>query len=391
MMKNLNIVRLILALAVGLIACLFVALQTFSMISTKAQPDTAAWLFPINGAAIERAAFDDFSQRASETGEPREAALAVREEALQALRHDPTAVKAHVLIAMAQEKGEKRDALALAASKLNRRDLALQGVMLQVYLEKDDSPRAVQTLDQILRVHPSYSADFFPILGEALRDDQGPTTFARYIDGTSPWHTDFFANYAVREEPLLANVAKLRMERELADERFDQQLIRRLAETGRAEEAQDLFFAIAGADEDTSTNGTLDWTARFPPFHWQFVDQPDLRGQASTDETQLEIYARTGNGGVIAQRIVAPPQGPFAIELALLDATAGRKESVRLRLQCPGDPAPFFVEPLDKGQNRFTFESKPNCSQMLLTIFARAFSGEPTLNASLSKITIQDN
>ena len=44
--------------------------------------------------------------------------------------------------------------------------------MLEARLANGAYGPVVETLDQILRVHPTYRREFYPALGEALRDDR---------------------------------------------------------------------------------------------------------------------------------------------------------------------------------------------------------------------------
>ncbi|GMN02420.1 hypothetical protein [Erythrobacter sp. MTPC3] len=383
-----HIGRLAISGAIGLMVSAAVGVHALSALSTKSAPETATALFPLNGEAYEVAAFKAFTDAASRGQSLKQAAQGARELSLSALKRDPASVKSHALLALADgDAGPQEDVLTLA-SRLNRRDLTLQGLVLESHLAANEVDRSISSLDEILRVHPTYHSEFFPILGEALLDDRTVPTFSALLDGTSPWHEFFFTAYAVKQQPLLPNLAQLRLRRDLVDAEFDRTLIAGLIKIGEVETAAEVFAVVGGSNGTGPVTGALSWSAEFPPFDWQFTNESDFRAQESRDGARLELFARPGQGGIIAQRILPVPAAPFAIELTQTAETASRADAVRIELRCPGDSEPFFVQALGDGANTLSFESAPACEQMLLGIYARAFTGQQTLRTELGQITI---
>ena len=380
--------RLALSIAIGLAVSVLAGLQAVSMLATRSAPEAAIALFPANGEAYEWAAFNAFTEAASDAEQLQPAAASVRSAALETLRRAPTSAKAHALLALAEEDVSARHEDALAASRINRRDLTLQGLVLEARLANGAYGPVVETLDQILRVHPTYRREFYPALGEALRDDRTIPVFKRLLDGSSQWHEFFFRNYAIGQPDLLVNLAKLRAERDLVDRDFDRRLIAGLVKAGELDAAGELFVALAGEDRAQDLAGQLEWRADFPPFDWQFTDESDFRAQASRDGEMLELYARPGQGGVIAQRILPVPPAPFALQLTQAAENASQADAVRIELLCPGQQQPFFTQELVAGANSLTVENAPDCEQMQLAINARAYSGQPTLRSELGRIEI---
>ena len=363
------------------------------MVVTRSAPETAAALFPANGDAVERQAFARFSASVGtaegEVPDLRAAALAAEPLAQEALRRDPTSAQALAILALTQQQSSDVHARALAAARINRRDLSLLGLVLEAHLAQDDFAQTIQTLDTMLRVHPTYENRFYPVLGDALADPRTLPVFARILDGSSRWHTNFYARYALGLEDLRPQLAILRLERPLADREFDRELVRRLALDGRIEEAARLVQAVGGASRQSDASGALGWAAEFPPFDWRFSDESDFRAQASRDGRKLELFARPGRGGVIADRILITPQLPFTIALAVEDLPRGERESLRLELTCPGSTEPFLAQALGQGANRIEVRGAPaGCAQFQLAINARAWSGGTTLRSRLSQITL---
>lgn len=387
-MSAIAVPRLAIAAIAGVVIAAAAGLNAMSMVTTKTAPELAVQLFPANGEAYDNLAFARFSEAAADDPQDLQApAQAVREDALSALKRDPTSAKALALLALANPEETERAQAALTASRLNRRDLALQGLVLETYLARGDYEGTIETLDAILRVHPTYDNRFFPVLGQALEDERTVPVFDRILDGSSPWHERFIGNYSIRQDSLVTNLAQLRVNKPLADQTFDRSLIRKLAARGDIEAALAVFRAVGGGarDEDLAA-GELGWSGEFPPFDWQFVDEGDIRAQPSRDGQRLEIFARPGEGGAVAERIVPIPQAPFGIEVTQEAENARQAADVRIELSCPGASAPFFVQPLSQGSNTLAIEGTPGCSQARLVINARAFTGRATLRTELSRI-----
>nr|WP_298931665.1 hypothetical protein [uncultured Erythrobacter sp.] len=361
------------------------------MLTTKRAPESAMSAFGVNGAAYEEAAFDAFSEKvAVDPQDLTGAAGAARALALEALRRDPTTAKALAILALAKPDLSARHGAALAASRLNRRNLTLQGLALEARLANEETTQVIETLDQILRVHPTYSREFYPVLGQALTDPATVPAFIRFLDGSSPWHEAFFTKYALARPELRANLATIRMERPVGDEEFDSRLVSGLAKDGNLSAAQRLFeFLSQDDDAQGEASGQIAWSSDFPPFDWDFTDEGDFRGQASRDGSELELFVRPGQGGVIAERIMAMPDTPFDLSFVHSDASSAQSEDVRIELTCTGETLPFFAQRLSVGENSLAVGSAPDCDQMRLVINARVFSGQTTLRSRISQIEIR--
>ncbi len=385
--------RLGLSLIAGLVLAAASGLHVSSAIATRTAPELAADLFFANAEARELLAFEGFTRNVSDPTSLREAAASVRELASEALRIDPTSAKALALLALAQEDTATRHSAAIAASRINRRDLTLQGLVLEAHLAANDYNASVETLDQILRVHQSYLDEFAPVLVEALREDETVPVFARLLDGSSPWHEYFYRHYALADTSLLPNLARLRARRPLADEDFDRALIRQLAQEGHGAEARALFNELTGGRETVSASKgaqgrVLGWDSRFPPFDWQFVDTGDMRGQASLEGGELEIFVRPGRGGSVAERVLEMPGEPFVLETRVAIEGMHRSEAIRAELSCERGGTAFASKDLTSGENSIRVENPPQCDQLAIAIHARAFSGGTALRARIEEIAI---
>ena len=387
-MQIANVPRLIWASLVGVVLALALGAQALSVVSTKAAPELAVSLFPANGEAREELAFKVFSGGVEKPEDAPEAAQAASDLARMAIQSDPLSAKAYAILAIAQPDDAQQRQVVEAATRINRRDLSVQGLALQHHLAESDYRKTIDTLDQILRVHPKYSAEFFPVLAQALAEEATIPEFARMLDGSSPWHGKFLT-YAVRQQDVLPNLAVLRQEITVDDERFDRDLIFGLARIGDVDSAEAVFRHITGAKDSLSSTGVIDWAAAYPPFEWQLVNQPGFRAQPSQDGKQLEISIRPGKGGLVAGRLMSAPNAPFMIRIKHRIAPSEQVRDVRIQLTCAGQTAAFYDERLNRADNGLLVDSLPaECDHFILGINARAWSGRSALGGTIDSIEI---
>ncbi|WP_427964010.1 hypothetical protein [Altererythrobacter sp.] len=356
--------------------------------TTRTAPDFAVSLFPANGLAREQLAAKTFTAGITEPDDAPEAARQAADIAVAAVLSDPLVPKAYAILALAQPEEAKRRAILDVASQINRRDLFLQGLVLQEHIAERNYPRTIETLDQILRVNPEYSREFFPVLVEALGEEETIPLFANMLDGSSPWHQRFL-NFAVGQREILPNLAVLRQDVFVDDENFDRRLIAGLAGQGDIAGAEALYRRVSGSDTGLGRYGLLDWKSAYPPFDWRFVDQTGFRAQQSADGKELELSVRPGKGGIIAARLLRTPEPPFEIRNANRISPADQLRDVRLQLLCANSQTPFYDERFSNGADGFRIESLPqDCEHMILAINARAWSGRSALSGTIQSIEI---
>ena len=382
--------RLITVSIVGVLLALALGAQAISSVSTRTAPDTSVSFFSANGLAREQLAFVAFSADVSEPDDAPEAARAVSEIALAAVLADPLTPKAHAILALASADDSARRAILNAAAQLNRRDLSLQGLVLQEHLTAADYPRSIETLNQLLRVHPEYSREFFPVLAGALAEEETIPLFAEMLDNSSPWHARFL-NFAVRRREVLPNLALLRPQIDVENETFDRRLIAALAGVGDIEGAESLYREIAGINSGLRSQGLIDWRSDFPPFEWRLVDEAGFRAQQSLSGEELELSIRPGKGGVIAARLLAAPTAPFEISVKHRIAPADQLRDVRLQLICAETTTPFYDERFSRQGEAFRIEELPvDCPYMVIAINARAWSGRSALSGIVEQVRLTE-
>ena len=195
----------------------------------------------------------------------------------------------------------------------------------------------------------------------------------------------------MRDPQARTNLATIRQDIPIVDTQFDRALIAGLADQNDMVEAQRLYALAARQTPATEGQNALGWRADYPPFDWELTDESDFRAQPSRDGERLELFVRSGQGGVIARRFLVPPAGAFAI-ITDFDGGAARSGAVRLQLRCQrADEAAFLQQELAPGANSLRVDVLPQeCAAPILEIHARARRGEPTMRAELSALEIDE-
>ena len=379
-----NPLRLIFVSIVGLILAAVLATQSASFALTGEAPETSVRLFPLNGLAQENVASAIFSSSVALSGDPQSAAQLAEGWARTSYNYEPLTPESHAILALAQQDSQ---VIGLAA-QLNRREPTLQALVLQEHVTAENYAGAVESLDGILRVRPSRSSELFPVLLSVFAQDGAVEEFAEVLDGTSPWHQQFL-NYAVAQPTALPNLAQLRTQVDFNEQKFDQALLRNLAQQNEIQLGYDLYNQFARGDRRSSEEGILSWESTYTPFDWRLKNNADFRAQPSLDGADLELYVRPGSGGVFATRIIKSPQAPFSFFAKHQITPRDLSEDVQISLRCTQDPEPFSQGEFSRDGLNLSIENVPaNCLFMEIALQARAWSGQSALKGTISPLKI---
>lgn len=373
---------------IGLSLSIALGLQATSSALTKRSPSAALAAFGLNGQALENYGFAKFASHVANGDSETQAATRVRTYAVEAIERDPLAPRSWAILALAADSQAEKQQILFAASQINRRDPTLQGLVLLEHLEAKDQAGTIETLDQLLRVHPELQSELFPVLADALADESTIPVFRKLLQGEARWH-DTFLTYAVRRGDVVDSLASLRNELNYGPPDFDRRLIASLVVNGKVKEARSLWQSVVKTRVAQSSASTLDWESEFPPFDWQLADDPGFRAQASRGLDRLELSVRPGKGGIIASRLLQVPANSFGIQIKHRISPVERLRDVRLRLTCAETGKTFLDEGLNQQGEAFETGSIPNqCSNMILAIHARAWSGRSALSGAIESIQI---
>ena len=390
-MKLANPFRLVAMAILGVSLAIALAAQSAGIALTRKAPETALSLFPLNGLAQEELASSAFLSVA-EGLVPAEVGMPMAGQwALEAYRKEPLTPEAHAILALAEEDASARSEIVSLASQLDRRDPRLQAVVLQEQVAQQDYAGAIATLDRILRVRPSRSAELFPSLIPLFAREGAVDEFARILDGTSPWHEVFF-RHAVREPAALSNLLELRKRVSFDNQQLDQTLLKNLVAEGELNAAYGFYKQLREGDQSRDRAGVLDWDHTFAPFEWAFSDRAGLRAQPSFSAEKLEISVKPGEGGVVARRLIKTPESSFVLEIEHDIESSQALQDIDIGLRCGGaDNSLVLDQNLASQGNGFEIANLPDsCSFIEILIEARAWSGRSALNAEIDSVRIRN-
>jgi len=403
--------RLLVASVVALPLAAISGAHALSSASLRLAPELAISVFPFNGLAAEKLAYATFANRVKDalTGNAGQAAdtpggaqARPRQEfdggasglqayarsavpaARAALALEPLLPKAHAILAMSEPDPEQRRQIVALASRLNRRELALQGLVLQQKANEGDYAGTITTLDQILRVHPERQAEFFPLLVDALAQKETKQAFSNLLRDDLPWR-DAFLGFAVNEPRTLDNLADIREEISLDNLTFDRRLIVGLVAQGNLEKALAVYNLASGPQQGNSASS---WKSDYPPFDWELADTAGLRAQADKSLSNLEFSIEPGNGGVLASRLIPAPGSPFQVRISHEVEPLSQTKDLQFRISCMGQAKPFFGDTFSVGESVFQIRNRPDCPYLTIAIAGRAWTGSSALNGKLGTLKI---
>lgn len=383
--------RLVGATILGLGLAVLMLLQALSSITMKQAPQVATAVMPMNGLARERLAFATFGAEATDPTDMAvviQAAARAAPIAREALADEPLLPKAHTVLALELQDQVEQAAFLDLAGKLNRRDVSLQGVLLQNRVVAEDYAGVFQTVDRILRVNPELSEQFFPILLTAFQDEKGLAEVSTLTEEESPWIRRFFL-YAVEQPAVLEQLAELRSRSNLESKLLDQQLIANLADQGDFETASRLYAkAVADAGRPV-TPGTLDWYSDYTPFDWRLTNRSGLRAQIERDGSSLDVNIRPGQSGILADRKFRAPAGAFRIAITHSLGPVDQLENTRVQLRCGNRPEPIYTGTLVPERTTVSIADRPqDCAYVRLTLYARVLSTERGMSGNIESVQV---
>ncbi|WP_416832699.1 MAG: hypothetical protein ACMUJI_06845 [Erythrobacter sp.] len=402
-----------LVVPVGLALAFFSGAHALSSVSTRTSPEFALAVFPWNGLALQELAYRSFVEgveNASDLQEPQEEssaqpaadvqappevkledlqlfAVAARGEAVTALSYEPLLPKAHVLLALSESDAASSKQIINLASRFNRRDMTLQRLVLQTRVVDADYPAMIETLDQMLRVRPERGSEFYAILTVALRQEATIPQFTDLLGKPLPWR-DSFLEYAVRQDGVLSNLAAIRESIAINNLEFDRRLIANLANGGDVATAARIYSLASQSGRAPSDLRHTSWSSDYPPFEWTFADEARFRAQTRSGEGSLEFTVEPGNGGVLATKLLAAPEGAFAVAVPADVEPLGSLRDMKLILRCWGNAEPFFEESFANRNGEFLVENAPSCQYMQLEITARAWTGSSSIAGTLEPVKV---
>tara|TARA_R110001606_G_scaffold314556_11_gene461349 strand:+ start:2562 stop:3728 length:1167 start_codon:yes stop_codon:yes gene_type:complete len=363
------------------------AMQAFTNVLENDQPALAASVSPLNGFALQRVALNRLQNQEDGSLTPL---------VKKVLAKEPLSPAAWTILALAQQDSAKKDAILLAASKLNRRTFLLQSNLLLLYASRDDFFNSIAVLNQILSVYPEQKGTMFPILIKALKDERSIPEFIQALSESPGWY-DSFLRAASADSYALPNLTQVRMglfDKVAVERDTDKAIIGALVKAGRIETAAALYRRIS----ETSARGTfgsagkfqkIDWITNMPPFDWQLKDNPGARAQVGGKPERLDLFVKSGKADTIAERLIVSPRAPFVLKIAHDLIPSAQLNDVEIRVQCAKSKEMLIKLPFSESPSSYSIANIPeNCGIINISIFARAWSDKPDLKGEIRSIAI---
>ncbi|MEM6907567.1 MAG: hypothetical protein AAF494_02720 [Pseudomonadota bacterium] len=310
------------------------------------------------------------------------AARDARPLALSALAADPLLPKAHALLAIASENDATRSEIARMGQALNRRDVTLQGVILQNALAEGDYDATFGAINRILRVSPERSDEFYPVLTDALLQDGAAPALSRLASDPPLWF-DGFLLFAVERDASLLRLASVRRDVDVKNADFDRRLVRRLSITGEFATAQEIYRLASASRETPEAEAEHAIRFAYPPFDWDLANEGGLRARPTRDEKAIRFTVRRGRNGTVMQRFIEAPKESLQLRIEHDLKLENRIEPARVQASCGWAEQPFFDTDLVASPARYAVPvPSGNCDFVRIRLFARpvlmgaAFSGE---------------
>jgi len=363
------------------------AAQAISNVLANDQPLLAASVSPLNGFALERVALDHLKNQQDGLLTPL---------ARQVVAKEPLAPAAWTILALAQKDDAKKDAILLAASKLNRRTPLLQSNLLLLYASRDDYFNSIGVLNQILTVYPEQNQTLFPILIQAVKDEGSIPEFVRALSKSPSW-SDSFLRAASADSDTLPNLTQIRMglfDKVTVEPNTDKAIIGALVKAGRIESAAALYRRISepsarGMRGSARKFQKIDWGTTIPPFDWQLNDDPGARAQVGGKPERLAFFVKSGKAGTIAERLIVSPRAPFVLKIVHDMVPLAQLNDVEIRVQCAKSKEILIELAFLESPSSYPISGIPeNCGMISISIFARAWSDKPDLKGEIRSIAI---
>ncbi|MGB7373469.1 hypothetical protein [Pontixanthobacter sp.] len=364
------------------------AAQTSSNVLLRESPEQAALLMPQNGVVLEKIATQKFIAGVKIESDIAPSAKAARAIAKKSFAIEPLTPKSLGIIALAQQDIDKKNQILDLASKLNRRDLLLQGLALESHIDRKNFAEALTNLDNIVRVHPEQKSRFFPVLAESLQYPEAAFELAAILDNSSDWHGQFL-EFAAKDKASLPNLVRLRLARDHVHKNIDRRLISGLLAVGEADAAHEIYLKAVSERPKTTSASDISWQSEFIPFDWKFASETGFRAQSVTSGTAIEVFVRTGEGGILAERLIALPSARAQLQISHTLTPAAQVKDVRMQISCPGDPEPvldqpFRIRPMQIDLPNFA----GRCDYARVAIYARSWSGRSPIRGEINQLKI---
>lgn len=386
-------------IAVGLMPLLAIAaaLASLSTVLSVALPDRAAALPIVDANAYAERTLVQLSGLRGAGAEDLQKAAAV--DGARTFDAEPTNSSAIGLIALSRQlKGDMPRARALYEDTLavSKRDK-----LANLWLIEDASARGrvayiLDRYDVLLRTGGAASDTLFDVLGTALREDAIISHLERRLQRHPPWAEQFWLRVAPHGAAI-ANIGRLRLR--LFDKGVanpagnDNDIIRRLIESGEIPLASTLYARLAPQDETRAgpvRNADFASRALFPPFDWETLSGDTYGAEIDPKAGGLAIYTEDGVDALVARQLLSAPAGRYRLDYRVQNPAALSAVQPKLIVRCVGGTASLASIAVTAGRAGAPIAvPQGGCPELWLEVWARkvgsgAQSGDDLLIDSIT-------
>lgn len=328
-------VRVALALVAAILGYQAI-MRGLALAAQRTDVHRAHLLAPGNGQITAALAAAKFAADQSPSAQPQ-----IRSLAQQALRQDPTAIKAIVTLGFqAQLRNDSVGARNIFdyAQKLTRRDLQVQLWIIEDAVARDDVPGALHQYDIALRTSKLAPDLLFPVLAGAIVTPEVRRGLVSVLTEYPSWTFDFVeyvANAGVDPKSVATFFIDLRRGGVEVPAEATRAAITRLVQTGSPMMAWRYYAAVRpSADRHRSRD----------PLFAARLDVPTLFDWVVADEAGMSVSIEAGEKGGFVN-FNAPPSvgGDVVRQMQLLPPGRYRIEGRTRDIEQPAQSAPYWT------------------------------------------------
>lgn len=378
------LIRLMIVGLGALIVSVLALTQGLATVVMRTDPELALRIAPNSGRAYNRLA--ELRTASLPPERYREIAPLARE----ALRREPLAVGSATLLsvdAMLAGDRSRADRLLDYASRLSRRNLSTQLLLIERAVSRNDAAGALRQFDITLRTSQTSFPTLFPVLANAIADPYFLEPMKRIAREDPSWFP-FFVGEAVTVDGALPNLARIMAAAPDTatgrNEELRQNLLDRMVATGRVGEARRYYQAIHPDVRGLVLDQRFSRPDLQPPFGWRLASEPDLLAEYARGEG-LHYIASADRGGVLASQTVMLRAGRYRLDMPVQPAAG----SLGWSLRCEGTAADIPSErSVSSGRLTTRFAVPEGCQTQMLSLEIAPSSDPAGQEGTVSGMTI---
>jgi hypothetical protein len=231
----------------------------------------------------------------------------------------------------------------LLSSKVSRRDLLTQIWLVESSVQNDNISQALKHYDIALRSSKRSEELLFPILRNAVADDEVQRHLSPYVKQGAPWILGFLDS-ALRNGTAPDVIARLirragGLPKDMRYKVYETWMLDRFVALGDPQAAKALFLTLNGAYPSTLTTLDFSWRnrePRFAPLTWSLQRLPEIGAEFSSKASAnaFHAYVTSGHSGDAARKVLFLRPGEYLIRYRAQFLKKGDGAQASWQLSC---------------------------------------------------------